>query len=228
VAGRHGLFLVADAACSAGGTYAGRSCGAFGDVAVFSLHARKGITCGEGGVLVTDDAELAGRVRAGSCFGMESAYARQSANALAVPTFPTIGYNYKLSDVLAAIAVVQLSRLDELMKARRLRAARYAELFADVAGVQLPAVPDDREPTWQTFAVLVDDRDAVIRGLRRAGIGSNIGTYAMHMQPVYRATQDCPVSRHLFEHHVALPMAPDLSEDDQLRVVAEIRDLTSR
>ena len=85
VARRHGLFVVEDAACATGGVYAGRPCGSFGDVEVFSLHARKGITCGEGGVLTTDDAAIAQKVRQDACFGMESAFARQSADTLAMP-----------------------------------------------------------------------------------------------------------------------------------------------
>ncbi|GAB4046356.1 DegT/DnrJ/EryC1/StrS family aminotransferase [Catellatospora paridis] len=228
IAAKHGLFLVEDAACSAGGTYAGRPTGSFGDVAIFSLHARKGITSGEGGVLTTNNAELAARVRAASCFGMQSAFARQNSDKLTIPTFPEIGYNYKLSDVLAAIAVVQLSRLDEFTKARRSVAARYAELLADVPGVHAPVVPEDREPTWQTYAITVDDhidRDALIMGLRAQGIGSNIGTYAMHLQPVYGTTNPCPVSKRVFERQVALPMFPELSEEDQLRVVSVVRDL---
>ena len=229
IAARHGLFLVADAACSAGGTYAGRNCGAFGDVAVFSLHARKGITSGEGGVVVTDDDQLAAHVRAASCFGMQSAFDRQASDTLMVPTFPTIGYNYKLSDILAAIAVVQLSRLDEFMKARRLLADRYGELLADVPGVDAPVAPVDRQPAWQTYAVVVHgDRNRLVSGLRNAGIGSNIGTYAMHLQPVYGASQACPVSRHLFEQHAALPMSAELSAEDQLRVVSAVRDLAGR
>ena len=108
----------------------------FGDVAVFSLHARKGITSGEGGVVVTDDAELAARVRRASCFGMRSAYARQGADRLEIPGFAEVGYNYKLSDVLAAIAVVQLDKLDGFLARRRALADRYAELLADVPGVE--------------------------------------------------------------------------------------------
>ena len=186
----HGLFLLEDAACSVGGTFDGRPCGAFGDVAVFSLHARKGITSGEGGVVVTDDAEVAERVRRTSCFGMRSAFARQGSGRLEIPEFDQVGYNYKLSDILAAIALVQLDKLDGFMARRRALADRYATLLADVPGVRAPEIPDDREPTWQTYAVTVDDdvdRDAVVLGLRARGIGSTIGTYALHREAVYDA-----------------------------------------
>jgi dTDP-4-amino-4,6-dideoxygalactose transaminase len=97
--------------------------------------------------------------------------------------------------------------------------------------VAAPRVPDDRRPTWQTYAVTVDDavdRDALVMGLRAAGIGSNIGTYALNRQPVYAAPHDCPVSDDLFARHVALPMFHELTEWDQIRVVETLGELTSR
>jgi len=226
IAQRHGLFLLEDAACATGGMYGGRPCGSFGEIAVFSLHARKGITCGEGGVLTTDDAALAKRVRADACFGMESAFARQSADTLAIPTFPSLGYNYKLSDVLAAIATTQLAKLEEFLRRRRELAARYNRLLADVPGILTPSIPDDRIPTWQTYAILVErplDRDAIAIALRSEGIGSNIGTYAMHQQGVYGAQfADCPVSDMLFSQHLALPMYVELTDAQQDRIVETV------
>jgi perosamine synthetase len=228
LASTHGLFLLEDAACSVGGTFGGRPCGGFGDVAVFSLHARKGITSGEGGVVVTDDAEIAERVRRASCFGMRSAYARQGAGSLEIPEFGEVGYNYKLSDVLAAIALVQLDKLDGFLARRRALADRYHQLLADVPGVSAPGIPHDREPTWQTYAVTVDDgvdRDAAVLALRARGIGSTIGTYALHREPVYAAPADCPRSDELFRRHLALPMYADLTDADQDRVIAALREI---
>jgi dTDP-4-amino-4,6-dideoxygalactose transaminase len=223
---RHGLFLVEDAACSAGGLYEGRPCGSFGDVAVFSLHARKGITCGEGGVLCTDDAALAERVRRRASFGMTSALDRQAADTITIPAFTELGHNYKLSDVLAAIATVQLGKLGEFLGERRRIAARYAGLLAGIPEAGVPAVPPGRSPTWQTYAVTVGeplDRDAMIKSLRESGIGCNIGTYALHRQEVYGGGRaDCPVSGRLFERHLALPMYVGLTDAEQDRVVAAL------
>jgi perosamine synthetase len=214
---------VEDAACATGGVYAGRPCGSFGDVAVFSLHARKGITCGEGGVLTTDDAAIAQKVRHASCFGMESAFNRQSADTLAIPAFTSIGYNYKLSDVLAAIASVQLGKLERFTQRRTAIADRYAEMLLDVPGISPPHVPGDRMPTWQSYAVTVEeplDRDSLAVALRENGIGCNIGTYALHRQDVYGPdVTECPVSDRLFRRHLALPMYADLTEAEQDRVV---------
>jgi dTDP-4-amino-4,6-dideoxygalactose transaminase len=161
---------------------------------------------------------------------MRSAYARQGADHLEIPEFAAVGYNYKLSDVLAAIALVQLDKLDGFLDRRRALAGRYAALLADVPGVTAPHVPSDREPTWQTYAVTVDDdvdRDAVVLALRARGIGSQIGTYALHREPVYAAPADCPTSDLLFRRHLALPMYADLAESDQDRVVATLGEVLS-
>jgi perosamine synthetase len=223
IARRHGLFLVEDAACAAGAMYKGQPCGSFGDAAVFSLHARKSITCGEGGIFTSDDESVAQRVRYGACFGMETAFARQSADTLAVPVFSSLGYNYKLSDVLAAIASVQLTKLEGFIQRRRAIAIHYSHMLADVPGILAPSIPGDRMPAWQTYAVTVQeplDRDAIAIALRAEGIGCNIGTYALHRQGVYGpAVTECPVSYQLFRRHLALPMYPDLTDAEQDRVV---------
>jgi perosamine synthetase len=93
---------------------------------------------------------------------------------------------------------------------------------AVVRGGRAPLTPPDREPVWQTYAVTVDealDRDAIALGLRSHEIGCNIGTYAMHREPIYATKAECPVSKSLFEQHLALPMFPDLTEAEQDRVV---------
>jgi perosamine synthetase len=226
IAADHGLWLLEDAACSAGGAFDNRPCGSFGDVAVFSLHARKGITSGEGGVIVTDDADLAARMRSASCFGMRSALARQDAASLEVPDFPELGYNYKLSDILAAVARVQLGKLDGFLFERRRLAARYAELLDDLPGATSPNIPEDRLPTWQTYALTLDpelDRDRILVELRRRGIGSNIGTYALQGQGVYDdPRRDCPVSAALFARHLAVPMFVGLTGSEQERVATTL------
>jgi perosamine synthetase len=230
LAAEHGLFVLEDAACAVGGSLGDRPCGNFGDVAVFSLHARKGITSGEGGVVVTDDEQLAAAVRSASCFGMRSAFDRQQAGALDIPEFGELGYNYKLSDLLAAVALAQVDKLDSFLARRTELASRYATLLEGLPHVAAPQVPEDRRPTWQTYAVTVDegvDRDALVMQLRAEGIGSNIGTYALNRQPVYDAPHDCPVSDGLFARHVALPMFHDLSEADQDRVVETLDVLTA-
>lgn len=222
------LRLVADAACSAGSHYRGQPCGSFGDTAVFSLHARKGITCGEGGVLVTDDDAVADRVRTMANFGMLSAYERQSEDVPSIPEFRHLGHNYKMADLLAAVARTQLARLPDLVASRRRLAARYDSLLAQVDGVVAPSEPADRASNWQTYAVRVDDaldRDLLMARLREEGVGCTIGTYSLSLQPVYGTSSACENSRSLFRTHLALPMFPDLEPADQDRVVAALAEV---
>jgi perosamine synthetase len=222
----HGLFLIEDAAAGAGATYRGRPAGQLGDVACFSFHGRKGITSGEGGILVTDDRRLADRARKLSCFGVESAFARQASDDLPVPVFDLLGYNYKLSDINAAIVLVQLERLPALLKVRREVADRYARLLGDVPHLELPACPDDREHTWQTYPVTVGaplDRGRLAARLRAEGVQANIGTFASHLQPVYVGAEPCPTSARVFATHLAIPMHANLTEADVDRAAATLR-----
>jgi len=221
LADEHGLFVVEDAAAAVGARYQGQPAGSLAAAACFSLHARKGITSGEGGVIVSDDPRVASSARMLSCFGVKSAYERQDSEDLPVPSFEVLGYNYKLSDIQAAIAVVQVDRLPALREARQRVAARYGELLALIEGIELPEVAEDREHTWQSYVVTLDagvSRGRVAQQLRQRGIQANIGTFASHLQPVYEDPAPCPVSARLFRRHLAIPMHANLSDADIERV----------
>ena len=224
----HGLRLIADAACSMGAQYRGESAGRFGDVAVFSLHARKGVTGGEGGVLVTDDEALAQQVGSLAAFGMAQDPGDDGLGRMVVP-FTSIGYNYKLDELSAAVALAQLERLEENVSARSAAAEHYLDLLAGAPRLTLPTVPDDRTHAWQTFAVTVGDgvdRDGVIRSLRADGIGSTIGTYAVSALGLFATSADeCPTSNMLFRQQVALPMFVGITRDQQARVAERLRCL---
>jgi perosamine synthetase len=231
IADRHSLWLMEDAACSAGASYKGRPAGSLADLAAFSFHGRKGITSGEGGALVGDDDALMDRARKLHTYGIAPAVSREGSATLAVPSFAEVGHNYRMSDVQAAIMRVQLQRLPDLVAARAGAAARYAERLVDVDGIELPVALDDRTHPWQSYLVTaVDgvDRDAVVMGLRERGVGSNFGTYASHLQPVYESTAQCPTSARLFRSQLALPMHANLSEDDVDYVADQLRDVLAR
>jgi perosamine synthetase len=222
IASRHGLFIVEDAACAAGATYRGRPAGALGDVATFSFHGRKGITAGEGGAFTTDRGDLAAHARKLHTYGIEPALTRAESRELPVPSFDELGYNYRMSDIAAAVMLAQLDRLPDLLAVRRRIAARYAELLKDFDLVTLPAELADREHTWQSYILTLDprvDRGEVALRLRERGIGCNIGTYASHLQPLYSSRGACPVSRDVFGRHLAIPMHANLT-DAQVETVA--------
>lgn len=222
-----GLFLIEDAACAAGATYRGRPAGSFGDIAAFSFHGRKNITAGEGGALTSAHGELIGRARKLHSYGITPAHSRESAGTLPIPKFHEIGFNFRLSDIQAAVMLAQLDRLDDLLAARRAVAARYTAALSEVDGVTPPVALADREHPWQCYAVLLDkeiDRDAVALRLRASGIGANFGTYASHLQPVYGARQDCPVSGDTFARQLAIPMHANLTESEVDRVVEALAE----
>lgn len=228
VAARHGLWLMQDAACSAGATYQGRPAGALADLATFSFHGRKGITAGEGGALVSDRADLVAAARKLHTYGIAPALTREGAATLPVPSFDQAGYNYRLSDVQAGIMRVQLRRLPQLLAARAAAAARYAAALGDLEQVTLPVTLPDRTHPWQSYVLTVHpdlDRGAVAMGLRERGVGCNFGTYASHLQPVYGDTRRCPVSADLFARHLAIPMHANLTEDDTSYVADMVREV---
>lgn len=222
LAAEHDLVLIEDAACAAGAEYHGKPAGSFGRAACFSLHGRKGITSGEGGLVTTDDAELAAHIRKMSRFGIGSALDRAQEDTLPVPVFDELGWNYKLSEIQAAVALVQFDRLDALLARRRDVAAAYSAAFAALPDCSPPVTLDDRTHTWQAYVLATPDRrirDAMATELRASGIGANFGTYASHLQPVYGPQAICPVSADLFERHLALPMHADLTNEQCDRVI---------
>jgi dTDP-4-amino-4,6-dideoxygalactose transaminase len=227
IADARGLWLVEDAACAAGATYQGRPAGSFGDAACFSFHGRKGITAGEGGALTTNRDDISAQARKTHAFGIESALTRAGTTDLPIPEFDEIGYNYKLSDIAAAIMLAQLERLPALVKARQAVADAYGELLADLDLVTLPVTAADRTHSWQSYVLTLDpavERGAVASELRSKGVQCNFGTYASHLQPVYGARTPCPVSADLFRRHLAIPMHANLTEAEVERVATTLRD----
>jgi dTDP-4-amino-4,6-dideoxygalactose transaminase len=226
IADRHGLFLVEDAACGVGGTYQGREAGSLAEVACLSFHGRKGATSGEGGALIATDPSIGAKVRQLSSFGIGSIFDMGQVIGLPIPEFTEIGYNFKLSDIAAAILGVQLGRIEELMERRNAVATRYAELFADEELLTVPHVPADRTHSWQSYLVTLDpgvDRGAVATELRRQGIGTLHGTWASHVQPAFDAKQVCPVSADLFQRNLGIPMHAELTMSQVERVSEVLR-----
>ncbi|MER7001494.1 DegT/DnrJ/EryC1/StrS family aminotransferase [Dactylosporangium sp. NPDC000555] len=230
IADRHGLFLVEDAACSAGATYRGRAAGSLADVATFSFHGRKGITAGEGGAFVTDREDLAVHARKLHTYGIEGALSREASRELPIPSFDELGYNYRMSDVAAGMMLAQLDRLPDLLAARRQVAARYAELLKDFDLVTLPAEAPDREHSWQAYILTLDptvNRGEVALRLRERGVQCNFGTYASHVQPLYGASSACPVSADIFARQLAIPMHANLTDAQVETVATAVREVVT-
>ncbi|WBB61041.1 DegT/DnrJ/EryC1/StrS family aminotransferase [Streptomyces sp. WMMC500] len=226
IADRHRLFLVEDAACAVGATYQGREAGALAEVACLSFHGRKGASSGEGGALIATDPAIAAHARQRASFGIGSIFDAGQVIGLPIPEFTEIGYNFKLSDIAAAILQVQIGRIEELLARRSAVAERYGELFAGEELLTVPHVPEDRTHAWQSYLVTLAegvDRAQVATDLRAAGIGSFHGTWASHVQPAFEAKQVCPVSADLFRRNLGIPMHAELTMSQVERVAEVVR-----
>jgi len=228
IAQENKLFVIEDAACALGATYKGKFAGIIGDIGCFSFHARKGITTGEGGMVVTNDEKLATKIRQFSTFGMVSAYERENMNEISIQKFENLGYNYKMSDITAAIGVAQMKKLDAIIKEKNLLAKYYNKRLENINGIDAPYVNVDATHVYQSYIAIVSkeyNRNKLINLLLENGIQTQIGTYASHIQPVYKSSLDCPNSLNIYKQAIALPMYYGLKKEqidyicDQLKCI---------
>jgi dTDP-4-amino-4,6-dideoxygalactose transaminase len=208
------LLLIEDAAGALGARRRGRACGSLGLLGCLSFHPRKVVTTGEGGAVTTNDAGLADAVRSLRHHGWADG------------DMPGPGFNYRLPDVLCAIGIPQVQRLEELLAIRERLAAGYAERLAGLP-VTVPATDEGDRHGWQAYVVQVDRRDEALAALRAEGIEAQIGTYALHRLGAYRDQGSFPGADACFERALALPFHSKLSESDLDRVAAVLTKVVS-
>ena len=211
------LPLLEDAAGALGARRGGRACGSLGLLGCLSFHPRKIVTTGEGGAVTTDDARIADTVRRLRNHGWRS---------MADADMPSPSFNYRLADVLCALGIPQLRRLDELLAARTRIAAGYEERLAELP-VKLPRADDGDVHGWQAYVIGVERRDEVLAALRAQGIEAQIGTYALPLLGAYRDQGFFPGAEHAFEHALALPFHTRLTESELDRVTVALDKLVS-
>jgi dTDP-4-amino-4,6-dideoxygalactose transaminase len=234
----HGLRVIEDAAHAIGAEYHGRPVGVLSDAAIFSFYVIKSITTGQGGMLTTDDEQLAERVRLLSLHGLSrGAWNRYSAGGSWAYQVLAPGFNYVMTDIQAAIGIHQVKRLDEFQSRRRHFAAMYDRLFADVPEVIRPPVrDDDLIHPWHLYPICLDadrlaiGRDDFIEELRARGIGTSVHFIPVHLHPYFREALgvgpgDFPVAERVFEGLISLPLYPRMRDADVDRVVAAVRDI---
>jgi dTDP-4-amino-4,6-dideoxygalactose transaminase len=212
------LPVLEDAAGALGASHGGRACGSLGELGCFSFHPRKIVTTGEGGAVTTSDDVIAERVRSLRHHGWSPSdeYA----------DMPRPAFNYRLSDVLAALGIPQLRRLDELHAAYDRIAAGYAERLSHLDVVLPEADPGDRHG-WQAYVIQLDERDAVMEALRTQGIQCQIGTYALHRLGAYRSQGSFPGADAAFDRALALPLHAGLTDAELDRVGEALDKLVS-
>ena len=226
IAEDYNLKVIEDAACALGAKYKNKFAGTIGDIGCLSFHARKGITTGEGGMVVTDNKDLADKIRNLSVFGMTSAWDREKSDKFIIPEFTELGYNYKMSDITAAVGVAQLRKLDKIIERKRELAKYWDEKLQEIEFIESPYVSKNVKHIYQSYVALVDkriNRNKLIEMLVKKGIQTQIGTYASHIQPVYNSTGKCPNSLEIFNRSLALPMYYMLRKEDIDVAVALLR-----
>ncbi len=223
IAEEHDLAIVEDAACSAKASFNGHPVGSQFDASVFSFHPRKVLTTGEGGIITTDDDELAKEIRSIKNFGTDPMGERHG-------FFKANATNYRFSDILAAVGVAQLEKADEIIGRRQEIAALYDELLTDVDGVVAPEVINGGVHNYQCYCVYVEAgdanlRDKLIEAMAEEEIETQIGTYALHHTDAFgdaRQFGSLSNSTALHNNLLTLPIAHGMTEEDQNYVAEKL------
>jgi perosamine synthetase len=226
LADRCGLVVVEDAACALGATYRGRPIGSLGPLACFSLHPRKVITTGEGGMIAAQDPDVAARLRRLRQHAMDvSDLARHGARDVVVESYPERGWNYRMTDLQAALGLTQLELLDEILGDRRRLADRYTAAIDRIAFLEPPHDPDYAERTWQSYAATLSadapmDRTELMRRLLLDGVPTRRGVMAIHREPAYGATGAAlPNTDAASGRSLMLPLFAGMSDEQQDHVI---------
>jgi perosamine synthetase len=212
IAKDYGLFVIEDAACALGSKIQDQHAGTFGDAGVYSFHPRKVVTTGEGGMVVTSDERLSDKMTIlRSHGGVRGDYYLE---------FLQAGFNYRLSDVNSAIGVVQMKKITTILEHRRKVAFSLIEKLASIDELSTPAEPDGYVHSFQSFVISLRtsiDRDKLISELKKLEIESTLGTYALHLQPIYREKYglndlDFPTSTFAQNQLLTLPINRSMDE----------------
>ena len=227
LARKHGIAIIEDAAEMHGQTYRNDPCGSFGDVATFSFYANKHVTTGEGGMIVTDDAEIAERCRSlrNLCFRSDRRFVHDA-----------LGWNFRMSNLQAAVGLAQLERLDEFVTRKRAMGALYNRLLGDVAGIQLPVASTEwAHNIYWVYGVVLDDAvdiqaDEIMGRLASKGVGSRAFFWPMHEQPVFRKMglflgEKYPVAERISRRGLYLPSGLGLSNAEIERSAQALREI---
>jgi perosamine synthetase len=228
IAEKHGLKIIEDAAEMHGQTYRGRPCGSFGDLSTFSFYPNKHVTTGEGGMVLTDDDRLAERCRSvrNLCFQAKKRFVHEE-----------LGYNFRMTNLQAALGLAQLERLAEFVERKRRMGSRYTELLSDVGGLELmPPRTEYAENIYWVFGMVLKDNvpfdaEEAMKRLGQRGIGTRPFFWPMHEQPVFRKMglfvgEHYPVAERLARRGFYIPSGMALTDGQMEEVVEAVKSLT--
>jgi perosamine synthetase len=230
LAERYGIALVEDAACAIGASYQGRPVGSIGPIACFSLHPRKVITTGEGGMITVRDKQVAERLRRLRAHGMSvSDLARHSSSRVVIESYPEPGFNYRMTDMQAALGLCQLEVLDDVLERRRVLAERYNEALERLPHLEAPRDPAYASRTWQSYCVRISPRSPVgrtdlMQRLLEDGIVTRRGVMAIHEEQAYVSSRraDLPHTEAAARDVLMLPLFADLTFEQQDYVIERL------
>ncbi len=237
IASRHGLLVIEDAACAVGAEYLGRRIGLpHATMACFSFHPRKVLTTGEGGMITTADDQLAARLRRLRQHAMSvSDLTRHNSSRVVNESYDEIGYNYRMTDMQAAMGLVQLRRLDEMLAKRRELALHYSSRLRSLKWLALPQEPAGFRHNFQSYMVRLSSeapitRDQLMQELLDRGVSSRRGIMAIHREVPYRAGWDrlLPVTNMVTDTTLVLPLFHEMTNEDQDYVIECLEEISFR
>jgi dTDP-4-amino-4,6-dideoxygalactose transaminase len=237
IANRHNLKVIEDAAHSLPASYKGRMVGSLGDITCFSFYATKTLTTGEGGMITTQNSDLAEKMRILSLHGISrDAWKRYTAEGSWRYEILEAGYKYNLSDLQAALGIAQLGKC-ELMRQRRASIAeQYNQVLGQCDAFEVPPAPVYGDHAWHLYvlrvnpAILGISRDRVIEELKQRGIGSSVHFIPLHLHPLYQQqlgyySGQFANAEEMFERAISLPIYPGMAQEDIERVVEGLLEI---
>ncbi len=239
LAAQHELHVIEDAAHSLPASYKGKRIGTVSELTAFSFYATKTLTTGEGGMITTENPQYADRLQVMRLHGIDrDAWKRYSAEGSWFYEVLENGFKYNLTDLQAALGVVQLEKCDAMYMARLRIAQRYSSAFQSIESLQIPLVPPERESSWHLYVLRLNldqlriDRNQFIRELTDRGIGTSVHFIPLHLQPVYRRDYqyklgDLPVAEREYQRSLSLPIYPGMREDEVEQVIWAVMDVAS-
>lgn len=226
------IRLIEDAACAAGAMYKGNYAGGLGDIGCFSFHPRKSITTGEGGMITTNNDELADRISKLRNHGAEISEEQRhhGPKPYSLPDFNMLGFNYRMTDLQGAVGVVQIGKLDQFISERAHWAKFYNDELSNIVWLGTPQIENDYLRGWQSYVVFVDEstapmsRNEMMEALQQKGISTRPGTHAVHMLNYYKElmnlnADDFPGAKSANNYSMAIPLHNRMVEDDYKYIV---------
>jgi dTDP-4-amino-4,6-dideoxygalactose transaminase len=240
IAREHNLHVIEDAAHALPARYQGKMIGGISDATCFSFYATKNITTGEGGMVTTNNAESAARMRMMSLHGLSrDAWNRYSTQGSWYYEILSPGFKYNLTDIAAALGLAQLKKCERFWKGRERYATMYREGFQDIPEISCPQAASSVQHAWHLYVIQLDldrleiGRDEFIRQLQQAGVGCSVHFIPLHLHPYHRdmggyQPEDFPVSSQVFHRIVSLPLYSKMTEGEVNRVINTVCDLVKR